>query len=261
MVASKRTRSKTPRVKKSKPTYIIKPIKKTNPVILKTREQHQCQWCLKIFSSEKIVLKHMCEPRRRFEQKDTLHCRLGLLAFLEMQVRFAGTDHDKTEEDFRKSDYYLAYVRWGRYVIDVHCMNPMQYHAWLLKMKVVIDQWDNDEVYQCWLAALVFEEDAWVASERSMRTITEWAEENHLPYHSYFQNAGAPRILFDIQRAKITGWLIFNSEGGKKWLANLSRVDLESIWPWIDAVRWNNKLKTYSDEAARIGKICECAGL
>ena len=246
------------RVKKVKPRY-IKPIPPA--VVLGKRGEHVCKWCNRSFSTEKILVSHLCEQRRRYSQRDAQHCRYGLEAFMAIQHKCFGSTHNKTEEDFRSSTLYLACCRWGRYVIDVGCWKSTEYLTWLLKLNVPIDTWAKDAVYSCWLQQLVITEDAWDSLERSIKTMQKWGEENQTEFFNYFRRAGTARVLFDIQRAMISPWVLFCCESGKSWLSSLAKQDLESIWPWVDASKWNKQFENMKEETSKITSVCSEAGL
>jgi len=155
----------------------------------------------------------------------------------------------------------LACLRFGRFVLDINCLNPTEYLEWLQKLKVPIDNWNNDIVYSAWLQDLVFTENIWDAVDRSISTMMEWAEENKLEFNNYFKEAGGARILFDTQRAKISGIILYCSDSGKEWLNNLSASDLEIVWPVVNSNRWSVKFQKDTNIFEEVCKVCNEAGL
>jgi hypothetical protein len=202
----------------------------------------------------------MCEQRRRYLQKDTLHGRYGFQAYLSIQNRCFG-NVKKTEEDFRKSEFYIACIKWGRFILDVNCMNPTQYLLWLQKLNVPIDTWTNEVVYAAWLQDVVYSENPWDGVDRSVQTILDWAEETKEEPGNYFNKAGGAKVLFDVQRAKISAWCIYCSVSGQKWISNLPKSDLEIIWSMINPERWEIKFKKYPAIKEQISEICNEVGL
>jgi hypothetical protein len=249
---------RTQKVRVKKPRYIKAP---KEPVVLGKRGSFKCQYCEKTYSTEKIVTTHMCEQRRRFQQRDTVFARLGYEAFVALQQMFFGKNRKDSEENFRKSDFYLACVRWGHFVVDINSMNARQYLSWLIKMNVPIDKWNTDEIYDCFLQYYVFVEDPWDAFERNIKKIAEWGEEVGKPYKDYFKLAGTARILTDVRSGAISGWVVFNSFGGRTWLSSLDQGDLELVWAWLDPSRWKIRLENMHDEAKEITNMCNQSGL
>ena len=167
-------------------------------VVLGNRGNFICQFCKKGFSKEKTVISHLCEPKRRFQQKDTAHARYGFTAFLAIQKYFPGSQQKTTEEEFRSSEFYLACLKWGRFVIDVGCWDINSYLKWLQKMNVPIDDWSKKEIYDSYTQHLIIIEDPWDSFERNFCTMVQWGEEFHLPFEYYFINAIPERIIEDI---------------------------------------------------------------
>lgn len=210
------------------------------PVSLGQREEFICSFCNKIFSKERTVLHHLCEQRRRYEQRNEKFSLLGFEAFKTINLK-CNTKTQMTEEEFRHSVFYLACVKWGHFMMDQRCFEPSQYLKWLITLKVNIDSWTDLDVYNSWLYTYIFEENPWDGLERSMKTIIEWGENNHLSYSDYFKKAPSDFIISDIRHGMITGWLLLTSESGLSWLSSLGDKEIEVIWPWIDSSRWEFK--------------------
>jgi len=241
-----------------KPRY-IKPTQA--PILLSNRPEFECNWCHRKYSKETTLASHLCEQRRRWLQKDTPPARLGLEAFLEIQEYFHQNRLTRTEEDFRNSDYYLACMRWGRFVISIKCADPIGYLKWLLKNNVGIDDWSKDELYDYWLQYTVFIEDAWDSVSRSIKSMTEWAEDNGKEFKDYFRQAQTARIITDVRKGFITGWTVLCSESGCAWAESLEQSDLDLVWAWLEAPQWAAKFQQAPDTVRKIKEICAEAGL
>ena len=48
----------------------------------KAPKKHICKYCDRGFVKESTLLAHMCESKRRWEQKDDPHVRLGQQAYI-----------------------------------------------------------------------------------------------------------------------------------------------------------------------------------
>lgn len=245
-------------VRKRKPRHVKIP---KEPVVLGNRGKFPCQHCGRVFSTEKIVLTHLCEQRRRFQQKDVPFARLGFEAFNEINMLMFGKDGLKSEEEFRKSEFYLACLRWGHFVIDINCVNIREYLRWLLKMSIPIDMWDKDKIYDSWLQNWVLIEDPWEAFERSVKKITEWGDSESKEYKNYFRQAGTARILTDIRNSSISGWLVFSCESGVSWLGSLGNGDLDLIWGWVDAQKWKILFNKKANIFEQFSAMCITIGL
>ena len=194
--------------------------KSKEPIVFGSNTRFPCKFCGKEFSREKTVISHLCEQRRRFQQRETLFARYGYEAFLAIQNKFFGKDINKSEEEFRKSEYYLACVRLGHFMLDINCLDVSLYIQWLLTKNIPIDHWCKDEIYDCWVQEYIFIESPWEAFERSIKKMLIWADELQKSYEDYFRMAGNARILTDVRKGWISGWAVFTSQSGVFFLLN-----------------------------------------
>ena len=87
-----------------------------NPTI---DEEHTCSYCNKSFRRESTLVAHMCEPKRRHTERNERSVQLGYHAYREFYETSQGSAKFKTHDEFIKSPYYRAFVKFGRYAIGV----------------------------------------------------------------------------------------------------------------------------------------------
>ena len=88
---------------------------------------HLCEYCKKSFAKEKTLIAHMCEPKRRWLQKDDKAVVLGFWAFQRFYKLSAGSKKEKTYEDFCESSFYNAFVKFGTYLKNVQPLYTEKY--------------------------------------------------------------------------------------------------------------------------------------
>jgi len=106
-----------------------------------------CDYCKKEFVRETSIQAHMCEPKRRRQQRDEPGPRLGFQAYIRFYESMAGSARNKTHDTFCESSYYRAFVKFGHYCVNTRVINPERFMAWLLKNNRKIDHWCSDKVY------------------------------------------------------------------------------------------------------------------
>lgn len=205
--------------------------------------KNKCQHCGRSFVRATTLLSHPCEPRRRHQQRDEVGVRLGFRSFQLFYELTGLSSKIKTYEEFSDSPYYLAFVKYGRYLEEIRAVAPEHFCRWLIKHNKKIDHWCHDGVYQEFLLDHLATEPIDSALERSISTMTEWAQQQTARFQDYFKYANDSRICFDIQRGRISPWIIYGSETGQSFLARLNQADLSSIWNYIDSEIWYRNIE------------------
>lgn len=200
-----------------------------------------CPYCGKTFRTEKTLMVHMCEARRRIEQEKDPAVQLGYMGFQRFN-QLNGIRKERSYSDFAGSPYYKAFHRWAIYCRNSKVVDPMIYLDWLLKQQVKIDRWNTDRVYDSYLKELLYNERVDDALARSWQTFNTWAEENNsVPTH-YLLYASQSRMTSDIMRGRLSPWLLYVSQAGQKVLENFNSEQLSLIMPYIDPDRWLKKI-------------------
>ena len=111
----------------------------------------KCQYCGKEFKKESTLASHLCEGKRRAQQEKEVGVQLGFKSYLRFYEVTQGSAKTKTYQDFSSSPYYLAFVKFGRYCVDIRAVNFSSFLDWLLKNNKRLDDWCKDKLYQEWL--------------------------------------------------------------------------------------------------------------
>jgi hypothetical protein len=208
---------------------------------------NHCDFCKKEFKRETTLDAHLCEGRRRFLDRNTVTTKLALYAFQQFYLSLKTSNELKTWEEFANSSFYIAFIKFARYMIETKCINSQEYIKFVIKHNYKIDQWITDFVYERFLVEWIKNEPIWDSIRRNIETLTEWAETTNNNLNEYFQKAPDVRIFSDISKAKVTSWLLFGSGAGVTWLDSLEPVQLQVIYKFIDPEIWNIKMNIEPD--------------
>lgn len=204
----------------------------------------------------------MCEQKRRHLQKDEKRVRLGMYAFQRFYTLSAGAKKDKTYEEFCKSPYYNAFVKFGSFVSNVKPLYPEKYIDYVVKSGVKLDHWCRDEMYEQYALQFILKEDVTTALERSVMTMMEWAEENPpAPWNHYFQHVSLNRAVWHIKDGKISPWLILNCRGGKEMLSKFNDEQLEMVYHVINPEHWAIRFKRQSKDVDLVKEVAKESNL
>ena len=220
----------------------------------------ECGYCKKTFAKETSIAVHMCEPKRRRLSRDDRGVQLGFQAYIKFYEQAQGSARLKTFDDFCDSAYYRAFAKFGRYCVDVHVINPVQFMNWLLKNGKKIDRWASDQLYTEYLTWYLTVEAASDALERAVEQSMRWEEATGHPAKDMLRYGNPNTICYDITAGRISPWVIYNSESGQKFLSELNEEQVGIIWPYINSDVWQKRFQDYSADKAWVEDILKKAG-
>lgn len=221
---------------------------------------YQCEFCKKTFARESTVLTHMCEPKRRRMEQNERGVRLGFQAYLEFYKLLHKSTKTKTFDEFADSPYYKAFVKFGRYCVDIQVINPPRMIDWLLRHQKKIDQWCSDRVYTEYLIDYLLVESVADALARSIEYSIEWAEKHSSRPQDCLRYGNANAICYAITTGRISPWVIYNSESGQQFLNNLDSGQVGMIWPYINSDAWQHRFHDSADDQKYAQDILKQAG-
>jgi hypothetical protein len=225
---------------------------------------YKCRYCEKTFSKESTLAVHLCEQKRRWQQEREVGVQLGLKAYLRFYEMTQGSAKLKSYEDFVKSPYYNAFVKWGRHMVAVRGVNPPQFLEWLLKNNKKIDHWCKDSFYVEYLHEYLKREAVQDALERALKEMESYADEHPELKNGlvdYFKYGNSNRICHHIATGRVSPWIVFNCDSGHAFLDSLTEEQVQIILPWIDPDFWQRKFTDYMADTEWVKDILQKAGL
>jgi hypothetical protein len=219
-----------------------------------------CEFCKKEFIKEQSLLVHSCEPRRRRQEQGERGVQLGLQAYLKFYQMAQGSAKLKTFDDFASSPYYKAFVKFGRYCVDIKAINPARFTEWLLKANKKIDYWCRDTVYTEYLLDYLKLEAVDDALARAIEFGLDWEDKTGNPPHDCLRYGNSNAMAYAVSTGRVSPWVIYNSESGQKFLSELNPEQVAMVWPYIDADVWQKKFKDYPADQEYAKDILKKAG-
>jgi hypothetical protein len=226
-----------------------------------TSKNYTCEYCGKGYTKESTLMAHMCEPKRRWLQKDEKRVQLGFYAFQRFYKLSAGAKTDKTYAEFVKSSFYNAFVKFGSFVNNVRPLYMEKYIDYVVTSGVKLDQWCRDEMYEKYAIELIRKEGVETALERSINTMSSWAVEHNSVYNHYFNYVSLNKLTWDIRDGKISPWLVLNCKSGKAALAKLNDEQLNMLTNILDPQHWAVRFKRQPKDVELVKQIAKEANL
>ena len=183
---------------------------------------NRCTYCGKEFAKARTLQVHLCEPKRRYLQKDE---KWVVNAFMVFQRFYQIHQHNsklKTYDEFVKSAYYNAFVKFGRFIMHINPLYPEKYIDFVLRSKIKLDHWARDDLYETYLIEALKTEPVESALQRSITTMMDWATEQNAQWSDYFRLVNTNRAVQHIQQGKISPWLLLGCSAGKRMLKSFN---------------------------------------
>jgi hypothetical protein len=219
-------------------------------------QPYTCGHCGKGFMQEKTLFVHVCEQKRRALAKTEKHVVLGYDTFQRFYKTVqTNSKQNKTYEEFCKSPYYNAFVKFGSFVSNVNPLYPERFIDYVVSSGVKLDHWCRDELYEQYVFDLIKREPVEVALERSISHMLSWANDNNAQWNHYFHYVSLSRACYDIKDGKVSPWLILNSTSGKTMLQKFNDEQLVHIQNIIDPPFWVSKFKKHPADVELVKQV------
>ncbi len=205
-------------------------------------------------------MKHLCENKRRWQDKDQPGNRIGFQAWVEFYKKNTASKKPKTYVDFTKSAYYIAFVKFGHYCVDLKCINVTRYADWLLKNQIKIDSWCSDTNYTKFLIEHLKSEDPLDAIARSIETTMTIAKDFGIETKDCLRYANRNKLAYAVTTGKISPWMLYQSESGVEFLSNLDDSQQKMIIDYINPEQWAIKFRRNNEMVAQVKELLNAAG-
>jgi len=228
-----------------------------------SKTSYKCKYCEKEYRRESTLAAHMCETKRRYQQEKEVGVQFGFQAYLRFYEMTQGSAKMKNYEDFVKSPYYSAFVKFGRHMISIRAVNPKMFIEWVLKENKKLDRWCQESVYNEFLTQYIRKEAVQDALERALTEIQDYVDETEgiAGLKDYFRYGNTNRIISHINNGRVSPWIVFNCESGVEFLDKLNEEQIALIIETIDPTHWQRKFVDYLADTEWVKSILKEAGL
>jgi len=216
-------------------------------------DRFYCEHCKKDFSSENTLLIHACEKKNRFLNKDELHVRIGFGAyrrFYEMQYPGKKPPDYKA---FMNSKFYIAFVKFGKYVINTHVINRDQFIDFLIK-NIKIDDWTKPSVYELFVRETLKKESPDNALERNILLMESWSTETGEAWYDFFRKIDPSLAVLWIKTGRISPWIIYSAKSANDMFDRMNDEQLGLVQELLDPALWKAKMKLAKSDVVFLKK-------
>ncbi len=223
-------------------------------------EKYTCQYCEKSFQRETSLAVHVCEQKKRYQSQNDRGVQLGLQAYLRFYEMTQGSAKLKTFDDFARSPYYRAFVKFGRYCVDINAVNTSRFIEWVVEKNKKIDHWCRDSIYTEYLQEYLRRESVNDALSRAIEHSIKWSETHDHPAQDFLRYGNDNAIAYAVSTGRVSAWVLYNCASGQAWLENMDPDQTKIVWPWIDPESWQKKFRDYPADQEYAREILKKAG-
>lgn len=221
---------------------------------------HTCTFCKRTFRKESTLLVHLCEPKRRYQERDDVGTQIGLQAYLRFYEVTQGSARLKNFESFADSSYYRAFVKFGRYCQSIKAIAVPRLIDYLVHKNIKLDHWTRDSVYTEFLQQYIKLEHYQDAIARALTIAEDWQSETQTPAKDYLRYGNRNKLCYQVNSGKLSPWVIYNCEGGQQFLSELNQEQVQMIWSMIDTDVWQKKFIDYASDCEYVKQKLQSLG-
>lgn len=222
-------------------------------------KKFSCEFCERDFIRENTMLKHLCETKRRWQDREKHGNRVGFNSWIQFYNKNS-TKKKREYMDFAKSAYYTAFVKFGNYCVDTQVINVSRYVDWLLKNQISIDTWNRDSHYTKFIIDYLRSEDPLDAIARSIETTIALAQQSKILTKDVLRYGNRNSICYEITKGMISPWMLYHSESGLQFIEKLDATQQKMILDYINPEQWAIKFNKNKNIISQVKELLSAGG-
>ncbi|MFA5489227.1 MAG: hypothetical protein WC284_08415 [Candidimonas sp.] len=224
----------------------------------KADQKFVCNFCNRSFAKETTMARHMCAKKNRWLRRDDRDVKIAYYAFDRFCSKALKTKKEKTYREFCDSSLWGAFVRFGKFFIDNNCVCRYEFYVdWLIKYAVPVDDWNKEQIYLKYLNDYVKVETPDQAVTRTIKLMETWAVETGNDWRKFFDLLSVPMALQMVKWHKLSPWVLFLSDGGKRLLERFSPEQQQLLSSYVDIPYWLKKFQIEKNDVDYFMKLFE----
>lgn len=223
---------------------------------------YKCKYCSKDFARESTLAGHLCENKRRILDKDLKQNRIAYQSWMAWRrMSIANVKYDKPYEEFIANRYFTGFMKLSKRIIDLNIDDPEDFVKYISMNSVPMNKWSSDVVYEEYIKSKTRKETVARAMERSMITITEWADKTGNHFSEYFEKVNTVDAVQDIRMGRISPWCLFATDQGGKFVDRLEPNQIQALIDYIEPKSWRARVIREKEESTWIQDIFNKANI
>jgi hypothetical protein len=223
-------------------------------------EVYVCKYCDKVFKRENSLIVHLCEKKKRWQEKEEKGVRIGFNTYIKFYEYTQHSTKTKTQMGFIKSPYYKAFVKFGRYCVSINAINVNRFVEYVIQQNKKLDYWTSDRLYTEYLSTLTVRENPIDTLTRAITYSMKWAEKQDADSKDMLRHGNINSNCYAVTTGHISPWVLYNCVSGKNFLSELNHEQTEIVWDFINPEIWSKKFKDHPSDVEYITTMLKKAG-
>ena len=207
----------------------------------KGSKEHTCEYCKRGFSDELAMINHSCEKKRRWFSKDEPASRLAFMAwsrFYELNSTLKKNGTKRSFKEFMDSRYYIAFMKFGRQLIDLNAIHPDRFIDYVIKNNLPLDKWTHDFVYERYVSDMIKSETPESALERNIELMQQWSHQSNEPWQDFFRKVSPIQAAAWVKNGRLSPWVLYNPDSAEALLDRCGPEQLSMITAAAKPPQW-----------------------
>lgn len=198
-----------------------------------------CEFCKKEYTKEIFLINHNCKKKRWWFEKDKPDSRIAFMAWNRFH-ELNGKKH-QTFREFIDSQFYLAFIRFGKQVLALNVFEPAKFIDYVIKNNLPLHQWTHDFVYEQFIREFTKQEPFDNAFERGIVLMKTWSDDTGEPWYDFFRKVNPNQATNWIRNGKLSPWVLYNVDSSTELLNRCNEEQINIITKYAPSGPWKIK--------------------
>lgn len=224
----------------------------------------RCPHCGKSYARESWWRKHVCEKKKRFDERHNMDFVRAIRLFTHWRKRNnwlpRGTDPNSEEyaKKFANHQMFQSFMELGKFTCDNWVISGLRYLDYLIDSRTASAKWTKEETLKSYREWSRRAEEPIAQVRDTFKAIHEWCEVNSVDRLEFFSKIKPGQALQMVTTNRLSPWVLFGYDRSVNEL--LSRMNDDwicSVNEYVNNNYWINRLTQSENTRDAIQAECE----
>jgi len=168
---------------------------------------------------------------------------------------------DTNYEKFMSTNYYIAFVKFGKHILNIQAIDPDRFVDFVLKNGVKLDNWCDDRTYEIYLHEWYRKQPPDKSMEQTVLLMQQWAREHDEVWTDFFKKVSSNIAVHYIMSGRLSPWMLYHSNEAKELFVRMDAEQMAKVEKNLNATFWKSKFAIQKDDVKFVKRVIKQAGL